>query len=136
MGFGEESDTGESGGRGTVIARRVVNPAEAVTYRVLTLSLSCIEIYRAEPTRRRECLYYLALGHYKMGNYNEAKRFNGAQFSDVVASFPCHSLLLPIPGLLIDKEPTNMQALSLATLIDKAVMRGSHRLVLIPLLSS
>nr|VWO94688.1 Mitochondrial fission 1 protein [Ganoderma boninense] len=36
------------------------------------------EIYRAEPTRRRECLYYLALGHYKMGNYEEARRFNGA----------------------------------------------------------
>ena len=34
------------------------------------------EIYRAEPTRRRECLYYLALGHYKMGNYEEARRFN------------------------------------------------------------
>lgn len=37
------------------------------------------EIYRAEPTRRRECLYYLALGHYKMGNFDEAKRFNGMQ---------------------------------------------------------
>lgn len=36
------------------------------------------EIYRAEPARRRECLYYLALGHYKMGNYEEAKKFNGA----------------------------------------------------------
>lgn len=37
-----------------------------------------LEIYRAEPGRRRECLYYLALGHYKMGNFDEAKRFNGA----------------------------------------------------------
>lgn len=36
-----------------------------------------IEIYRAEPTRRRECLYYLALGHYKMGNNDDAKKFNG-----------------------------------------------------------
>lgn len=34
------------------------------------------EIYRSEPTRRRECLYYLALGHYKMGNFDEAKSFN------------------------------------------------------------
>ena len=34
------------------------------------------EIYRSEPTRRRECLYYLALGHYKMGNFDEAKGFN------------------------------------------------------------
>ncbi|KAF7796350.1 hypothetical protein EIP86_007527 [Pleurotus ostreatoroseus] len=35
------------------------------------------DIYRAEPGRRRECLYYLALGHYKMGNYEEARKFNG-----------------------------------------------------------
>jgi len=35
------------------------------------------EIFRAEPSRRRECLFYLALGHYKMTNYEEAKRFNG-----------------------------------------------------------
>ena len=34
------------------------------------------DIYRSEPTRRRECLYYLALGHYKMGNFDEAKSFN------------------------------------------------------------
>ncbi|KIM83027.1 hypothetical protein PILCRDRAFT_819822 [Piloderma croceum F 1598] len=63
------------------------------------------EIYRAEPTRRRECLYYLALGHYKMGNFDEAKKFN---------------------GLLIDKEPTNMQALSLASLIDNGVAREGY----------
>ena len=42
------------------------------SYRGLT-----IEIYRAEPARRRECLYYLALGHYKMGNFEEARKFNG-----------------------------------------------------------
>jgi len=35
------------------------------------------DIYRAEPARRRECLYYLALGHYKMGNFEEARKFNG-----------------------------------------------------------
>lgn len=39
-------------------------------------SMHATEIYRAEPTRRRECLYYLALGQYKLGNYEEAKRFN------------------------------------------------------------
>lgn len=38
--------------------------------------LIAVDIYRSEPTRRRECLYYLALGHYKMGNYDEAKSFN------------------------------------------------------------
>lgn len=39
--------------------------------------ISTTEIYRAEPARRRECLYYLALGHYKMGNFEEARKFNG-----------------------------------------------------------
>ncbi|KAI0792100.1 hypothetical protein C8Q75DRAFT_875505 [Abortiporus biennis] len=63
------------------------------------------EIYRAEPARRRECLYYLALGHYKMGNYEEARRFN---------------------ALLMEKEPTNMQAQSLASLIDKRVTREGY----------
>jgi len=63
------------------------------------------EIYRAEPTRRRECLYYLALGHYKMANYDEAKKFN---------------------ALLIEKEPTNMQAQSLSALIDKGVAREGY----------
>ncbi|OBZ73741.1 Mitochondria fission 1 protein [Grifola frondosa] len=58
-----------------------------------------------EPGRRRECLYYLALGHYKMGNYEEARRFN---------------------TLLMEKEPTNMQAQSLATLIDKRVTRDGY----------
>ncbi|EIM86717.1 mitochondrial fission 1 protein [Stereum hirsutum FP-91666 SS1] len=63
------------------------------------------EIYRAEPQRRRECLYYLALGHYKMGNYEEAKNFN---------------------ALLLDREPTNMQAQSLGGLIEKAVSREGY----------
>ncbi|GJE91021.1 mitochondrial fission protein Fis1 domain-containing protein [Phanerochaete sordida] len=63
------------------------------------------EIYRAEPTRRRECLYYLALGHYKMGNYEEAKKFN---------------------SLLMEKEPTNLQAQSLQTLIEKKVTHEGY----------
>ncbi|KAJ7890677.1 hypothetical protein B0H14DRAFT_2690308 [Mycena olivaceomarginata] len=53
------------------------------------------ELYRAEPTRRRECLYYLALGHFKM-------------------------------ALLMEKEPSNMQAISLAQLIDKGVAREGY----------
>ncbi|KAJ7180536.1 hypothetical protein C8R46DRAFT_886550 [Mycena filopes] len=66
------------------------------------------ELYRAEPTRRRECLYYLALGHFKMGNFDEAKKFN---------------------ALLMEKEPSNMQAHSLAQLIDKGVARGTSSLL-------
>lgn len=60
------------------------------------------EIFRAHPERRRECLFYLALGNYKLGNYGEARRYN---------------------DLLIDKEPGNLQAASLRTLIDDKVSR-------------
>ncbi|KAH9962036.1 mitochondrial fission 1 protein [Russula compacta] len=63
------------------------------------------DIYRSEPTRRRECLYYLALGHYKIGNFDEAKSFNSR---------------------LLYREPMNLQAQSLDTLIDKAVKREGY----------
>lgn len=80
------------------------------------------DLYRSEPTRRRECLYYLALGHYKMGNFEEAKQFNG------VYGCPCslnYVADLNPAGLLMEKEPTNLQALSLAQLIEKGVTRGT-----------
>lgn len=60
------------------------------------------EIFRASPERRRECLYYLALGNYKLGNYGEARRYN---------------------DLLLDKEPQNLQAASLGSLIDDKVSK-------------
>ncbi|KDQ19033.1 hypothetical protein BOTBODRAFT_28520 [Botryobasidium botryosum FD-172 SS1] len=63
------------------------------------------DLYRADSTRRRECLYYLALGHYKMGNYDEARKFN---------------------GLLLEKEPSNMQAQSLASLIDRSTAQEGY----------
>ena len=60
------------------------------------------EIFRNAPERRRECLYYLALGNYKLGNYGEARRYN---------------------DLLLDHEPGNMQASSLRGLIDDKVAK-------------
>jgi fission 1 protein len=60
------------------------------------------EIFRSSPDRRRECLYYLALGNYKLGNYAEARRYN---------------------DLLIDLEPNNLQAASLRGLIEEKVQR-------------
>lgn len=63
------------------------------------------EIYRSDPPRRRECLYYLSLGHYKMGNFDEARRFN---------------------TLLIEREPNNLQAQSLNQLIEKGVAREGY----------
>jgi len=64
-----------------------------------------MDIYRTEPTRRRECLYFLAVGHYKLANYAEAKRYN---------------------GLLLDKEPHNIQSQSLAGLIEAAVAKEGY----------
>ncbi|KFY45911.1 hypothetical protein V495_02756 [Pseudogymnoascus sp. VKM F-4514 (FW-929)] len=60
------------------------------------------DIFRDSAERRRECLYYIALGNYKLGNYAEARRHN---------------------DLLLDKEPTNMQAGSLRALIDDKVAK-------------
>ncbi|RBQ64985.1 hypothetical protein FVER14953_04232 [Fusarium verticillioides] len=60
------------------------------------------DIFRISPERRRECLYYLALGNYKLGNYGEARRYN---------------------DLLLDKEPANLQASNLRQLIDDKVAR-------------
>lgn len=60
------------------------------------------DIFRTSPERRRECLYYLALGNYKLGNYGEARRYN---------------------DLLLDKEPANLQASNLRALIDDKVAK-------------
>jgi len=60
------------------------------------------EIFRTSPERRRECLYYLALGNWKLGNYAEARRYN---------------------DLLLDREPGNQQATSLRDLINDKVAR-------------
>ncbi|KIX07480.1 mitochondria fission 1 protein [Rhinocladiella mackenziei CBS 650.93] len=60
------------------------------------------DIFKTTPERRRECLYYLALGNYKLGNYAEARRYN---------------------DLLLEKEPGNLQAASLRQLIDDKVSK-------------
>lgn len=60
------------------------------------------EIFRNAPERRRECLYYLALGNFKLGNYAEARRYN---------------------DMLLDREPANLQADSLRGLIDEKVAK-------------
>ena len=60
------------------------------------------EIYRNAPERRRECLYYLALGNFKLGNYAEARRYNDS---------------------LLSIESGNLQAASLRGLIDDKVAK-------------
>ncbi|KAI9491421.1 mitochondria fission 1 protein [Zychaea mexicana] len=60
------------------------------------------EIYRDSPERRRECLYFLALGHYKLANYGDARQFNQQ---------------------LLKFEPNNVQAKALDKLIEEKVSR-------------
>ncbi|KAK5757843.1 Mitochondrial fission 1 protein [Elasticomyces elasticus] len=60
------------------------------------------DIFRASPDRRRDCLYYLALGNYKLGNYGEARRYNDS---------------------LLELETGNLQAHSLRSLIDDKVAK-------------
>ena len=68
------------------------------------------EIFRNSRERRRECLYYLALGNYKLGNYAEARRYN---------------------ELLLEKEPGNLQSQSLQALIeDKVSKEGMYGLAI------
>jgi fission 1 protein len=60
------------------------------------------EIYSEAPERRRECLYYLALGSYKLSKYSDAKKYNET---------------------LLKLEPHNAQALSLRDLINENVQK-------------
>lgn len=60
------------------------------------------DIFRNSPDRRRECLYYLALGNYKLGSYAEARRYNER---------------------LLELEPENLQAKSLKGLVDEKVQK-------------
>ncbi|OZJ01830.1 hypothetical protein BZG36_04787 [Bifiguratus adelaidae] len=60
------------------------------------------EIYQSSPERRRECLYYLAIANYKLGVYNDARKYNEQ---------------------LLQFEPTNRQALGLRTMIEKKVAK-------------
>lgn len=66
-----------------------------------------IDIYREVPDRRRECLFYLALGHFKLGNYNDARKFNES---------------------LLEFEPNNHQAHALRQEIEDRVAKGKTQL--------
>lgn len=70
-------------------------------------------------------MYFLAVGHYKLGNYPEAKRYNSAS-SSFRAPSVCLSDTLSV-GMLLEKEPNNFQAQSLNALIEQAVSKGELR---------
>lgn len=41
------------------------------------------EIYSSSPSHRRECTYYIAVGYYKLKNYQYARKFNGMYYFPV-----------------------------------------------------
>ncbi|KAI8982149.1 hypothetical protein BDF20DRAFT_453557 [Mycotypha africana] len=59
-----------------------------------------IKLLTDAPERRRECLYFLSIGNYKLSNYSEARQFNDQ---------------------LLKLEPRNDQAIALKQLIDEKV---------------
>jgi fission 1 protein len=68
-------------------------------------------------------LYYLSLGHYKIGNYDQAKGFN-CEFSFQNFAGPSFEQATATAQLL-EREPTNLQAQSLDNLIEKALKQGA-----------
>lgn len=62
-----------------------------------------VDIITLWPARRRECLYYLAVGHYRLGNYSSS---------------------LKSVDELLQMEPGNQQAISLRQLVTAKANRG------------
>ena len=60
------------------------------------------EVFKDSPQRRRECLYYLALGSYKLGDYSDSRRYAEA---------------------LVNHEPENSQALSLKRMVEDRIAK-------------
>lgn len=127
VGAGEEPYKGESGGRGAVIARRVFDN-EAFGHLVFFLLTLAFLLQRyigrnlhggenACITLRLVITRWVTLTRRRSSMVRSPARF---KFFPPFRRLSCIS-----PGLLIDKEPTNMQALSLASLIDNGVTRGS-----------
>lgn len=62
------------------------------------------EVFKESPQRRRELLYYLAVGSYKLGDYAEARRY-------IVT--------------LLGHEPENKQAIALKRMIEDRISKES-----------
>lgn len=62
-------------------------PADVGQERIPGPNESFADIYKTEALRRRECLYYISLGLYKMQEYSEAQRYIG-MFPPVACRHP------------------------------------------------
>lgn len=61
------------------------------------------DVFKDSPQRRRECLYYLAIGTYKLGDYSDSRRYADA---------------------LIQHEPENSQAIALKKMVEDQIAKG------------
>jgi fission 1 protein len=61
------------------------------------------DVFKDSPQRRRECLYYLAIGTFKLGDYSDSRRYVDA---------------------LIAYEPENHQAQALKQMISDKIAKG------------
>ncbi|CUS23282.1 LAQU0S09e01288g1_1 [Lachancea quebecensis] len=64
------------------------------------------DIYKESSMRRRECLYYLTIGCYKLGEFSTAKRYSDA---------------------LCSHEPDNKQARTLQSMVENKIQRESFK---------
>lgn len=63
------------------------------------------QLYETEPSMRREAGFYLALGHYKLGNFSKAREFN---------------------DLMLETEPKNIQAKALKDMLETKLAKGNY----------
>ncbi|CCD22403.1 Fis1p NDAI_0A02450 [Naumovozyma dairenensis CBS 421] len=68
------------------------------------------DIYKQEPSRRRECLYYLTVGCYKSGEYTMAKRY---------------------VDTLYEHEPNNKQVKTLMDMVEDKIQKESLKGIVI-----
>lgn len=61
------------------------------------------DVFKDSPQRRRECLYYLSIGTYKLGDYADSRRY---------------------VETLLATEPDNQQALALKQMISDKIAKG------------
>lgn len=67
-----------------------------------------------------------------MGNYEEAKRFNGELRKSVITFVAYVLTFASCTALLLEKEPSNLQAQSLSDLIESKIQQGAWRSIMSP----
>lgn len=65
------------------------------------------ELFKEARDRRRECLYYLALGCYKLGDYSNARKYS---------------------DILLESVPGDHQAIQLRQIIEDKISQGRWQL--------